>query len=65
MNTKEIREMAVADLRERIETEKQNLNRMKMNHVISPLDNTSLIKKAKCDIARMVTILAEKEKQNQ
>ena len=65
MKTKEIREMAVADLRERIETEKQNLNRMKMNHVISPQDNTSLIKKAKCDIARMVTILAEKEKQNQ
>ena len=64
MKTKEIREMAVADLRDRIETEKQNLNRMKMNHVISPLDNTSLIKKAKCYIARMITILAEKEKQN-
>ncbi|MBO4571150.1 MAG: 50S ribosomal protein L29 [Bacteroidales bacterium] len=65
MKTKEIREMSVADLRDRIETEKQNLNRMKMNHVISPLDNTSLIKKAKCDIARMITILAEREKQNQ
>ena len=56
--------MAVADLRDRIDTEKQNLNRMKMNHVISPLDDTSKIKKAKCDIARMMTILAEKEKQN-
>ncbi|MCQ2137736.1 MAG: 50S ribosomal protein L29 [Bacteroidales bacterium] len=64
MKTKEIREMAVADLRERIDTEKQNLNRMKMNHVISPLEDTSKIKKAKCDIARMMTILAEKEKQN-
>ena len=64
MKTTEIREMAVADLRERIETEKQNLNRMKMNHVISPLEDTSKIKKAKCDIARMMTILAEKEKQN-
>ena len=64
MKTNEIREMAVADLRERIDTEKQNLNRMKMNHVISPLEDTSKIKKAKCDIARMMTILAEKEKQN-
>ena len=64
MKTKEIREMAVVDLRERIDTEKQNLNRMKMNHVISPLEDTSKIKKAKCDIARMMTILAEKEKQN-
>ena len=65
MKVSEVREMSVADLRDRIETEKQNLNRMKMNHVISPLDNTSLIKKAKCDIARMINILAEKEKQNQ
>lgn len=56
--------MSLTDLRERIETEKMNLNRMKMNHVISPLEDTSKIKKAKNDIARMMTVLAEKEKQN-
>ena len=56
--------MAVKDLRERLEVEKQNLNRMKMNHVISPLENTSNIKKAKTDIARMMRVLAEKEQQN-
>ena len=64
MKTQEIREMSAADLRERIEAEKQNLNRMKMNHVISPLEDTSKIKKAKCDIARMMTVLSQKEKQN-
>ena len=64
MKRKEIEEMAVKDLRERLEVEKQNLNKMKMNHVISPLEDTSVIKKAKTDIARMMTILAEKEKQN-
>ena len=64
MKTQEIREMSVADLRERIDAEKQNLNRMKMNHVISPLEDTSKIKKAKNDIARMLTVLAQKEKQN-
>ena len=64
MKTKEIREMSLADLRERIETEKMNLTRIKMNHAISPLDDTSKIKKAKIDIARMMTVLAEKEKQN-
>ncbi|MCF0178420.1 MAG: 50S ribosomal protein L29 [Bacteroidales bacterium] len=64
MKAQEIREMAVKDLRERIETEKQNLNVMRMNHVISPLEDTSKIKKAKTDIARMMTILAEKERQN-
>ena len=64
MKRKEIDEMAVKDLRERLEVEKQNLNKMKMNHVISPLEDTSAIKKAKTDIALMMTILAEKEKQN-
>ena len=64
MKRKEIEEMAVKDLRERLEVEKQNLNKMKMNHVISPLEDTSAIKKAKTDIARMMTILAEKENQN-
>ena len=64
MKRKEIDEMAVKDLRERLEVEKQNLNKMKMNHVISPLEDTSVIKKAKTDIARMMTVLAEKENQN-
>jgi len=64
MKKQEINEMATKDLRERLETEKLNYNRMKMNHVISPLENTSNIKKAKTDIARMMSVLAEKEKQN-
>ena len=64
MKRKEIDERAVKDLRERLEVEKQNLNKMKMNHVISPLEDTSVIKKAKADVARMMTVLAEKEKQN-
>ena len=64
MKRKEIDEMAVKDLRERLEVEKQNLNKMKMNHVISPMEDTSAIKKAKTDIARMMTVLVEKEKQN-
>ena len=64
MKAHEVREMAIKDLRERIEVEKQNLNSMRMNHVISPLEDTSKIKKARTDIARMMTILAEREKQN-
>lgn len=62
MKAKEIREMSLQDLRERIETEKHNLSATKMNHVISPLDNTSVIAKSRRDIARMITILQEREK---
>jgi large subunit ribosomal protein L29 len=62
MKAKEIREMAIKDLEERIEAEKQNLTVTKMNHVISPLDNTSVIAKSRRDIARMITILEERKK---
>ena len=64
MKASEIREMSIADLRERIELEKANLDTMKINHAISPLEDTSKISKARKDIARMMTILAEKEAQN-
>ena len=64
MKSTEIREMSLADLRERIEIEKKNLNQTKINHAITPMENTSKIKAAQKDIARMLTILAEKEKQN-
>ena len=64
MKASEVREMSISDLRERIEAEKANLDTMKINHAISPLEDTSKIRKARKDIARMMTILAEKEKQN-
>ncbi|MBQ7771692.1 MAG: 50S ribosomal protein L29 [Bacteroidales bacterium] len=64
MKASEVREMSIADLRERIELEKANLDTMKINHAISPLEDTSKISKARKDIARMMTILAEKESQN-
>ena len=56
--------MSVADLRDRIAVEKANLDTMRINHTISPLEDTSKFKKTGQDIARMITILAEKEKQN-
>ena len=64
MKASEVREMSIADLRERIEIEKANLDSMKVNHTISPLEDTSKISKVRKDIARMMTILAEKEAKN-
>ena len=64
MKASEVREMSIADLRERIEIEKANIDTLKVNHTISPLEDTSKIAKARKDIARMMTILAEKESQN-
>ena len=44
MKPKEIREMSIKDLRERIETEKANLAQMKINHAVSPIEDTSKIR---------------------
>ena len=62
MKVSEVREMSIAYLRDRIEVEKSNLDTMKINHAISPLEDTSRFRKTRQDIARMITILAEKEK---
>ena len=47
MKSSEIREMSVKDLRDRIATEQANLGQMRMNHAISPLEDSSKIRKAK------------------
>jgi large subunit ribosomal protein L29 len=64
MKIKEIRELSAKDLRERIETEKVSLDKLRLNHAISPLENTSLIKKSRKDIARMLTVLSQLENQD-
>ena len=64
MKVLEIREMPAKDLRERLEAERANLNQMKMNHAISPIEDSSKIRKAKKDIARMLTVLRQIENQD-
>ena len=46
MKISEVREMSVADLRDRIAVEKANLDMMKMNHAVSPLEDTSKLRSA-------------------
>lgn len=67
MKTSEIKELTVKEIVEKLQVEKENLVRLKLNHAVSPLDNPMKIKVAKKDIARLQTILREielKEKQN-
>ena len=60
MKIAEVREMSVADLQDRIAVEKANLDTMRVNHAVSPLEDTSKFKKLRGDIARMKMVLAEK-----
>ena len=61
MKTKEIKELETKDLAERMEAEVAKYNQMKFNHNVTPLENPSLIKAARRDIARMKTVLRQRE----
>jgi large subunit ribosomal protein L29 len=61
MKANEVREMSSKDILERIATEKEELVKMKINHTVSPLDNPMLIKKSRRNVARLLTILAQKD----
>jgi large subunit ribosomal protein L29 len=61
MKIKEVRELETKDLVERIETEVAKYNQMKLNHSVTPLENPSLIKASRRDIARMKSELHQRE----
>jgi large subunit ribosomal protein L29 len=57
MKTSEIKELSTKELKERIESEKELLVRMRLNHAVSPLDNPIKIRDSRKDVARMNTEL--------
>ena len=61
MKMTEIKSLETKDLAERIKEEVAKYNQMKLNHAITPLENPSLIKAARRDIARMKTELRQRE----
>ena len=61
MKISEIQEMTTKEIAEKIETEKETLIRLRMNHAVSPLDNPMKIKEAKKNIARLKTVYSQRE----
>lgn len=57
----EIKELSIKELQERLENEKNQLVRTRMNHAVSPLDNPQTIKFARKDIAKMMTELSKRQ----
>lgn len=61
MKASEIKELTIKELEEKIENEKNLLIKQKMNHAVSPLDNPQKIKYTRRNVARMLTILRQKQ----
>ncbi len=61
MNTKEIRELSPAELNEKLGEFRQELFNLRFQHATAQLENTQRIPHVKRSIARILTILKEKE----
>jgi len=67
MEQQVIIELSTPELQERLEQEKMQLNKLKLNHAVSPIENPNKIREYKRTIARLITELharALKEQNN-
>ena len=61
MKANEIRSMSVEDLDKRLMELKKDLFMLRMQHATNQLDNPTVIAQVKRDIARVKTIIREKQ----
>lgn len=61
MKKEAINELSTADLMERIEEQRMQYVKMKLNHAVSPLDNPHKLGACRKNIARMMTELNKRQ----
>jgi large subunit ribosomal protein L29 len=64
MKKEEFKELSDKDLNERLGAEVIELNQLRINHTITPLDNSGSIKEKRRNIARIHTELRARELKN-
>ena len=57
MKQEVIRELSTPELIDRLDEERMQLSKLKMNHAVSPLENPNKIKAYRRTVARLVTEL--------
>ncbi len=60
----EIRQLSDSDLQERIEVEREALEKLRFNHTVSGLESTTALKYKKRDVARLLTELNARKNAN-
>lgn len=64
MKIKDIRELTDSEIRARITEDEEMLLKMRFNHAISEIENPSKLRETKRAIAKMNTVLRERELNN-
>ena len=65
MKIKEVRELSTKELVERMDAEMSSLDQKQINHSSSPLDNPAAMKEQRRTIARLKTVLRQRELNNE
>jgi large subunit ribosomal protein L29 len=61
MKQEEIKELSTDDLQDRLTEEKMFLNKTKLHHAVSQIENPQVIKQSRRSIARIMTELRTRE----
>ncbi len=61
MNTKDLRELSAEELREREGDLREELFNLRVQHATRQIENTARIPQVRRDIARVLTVLRERE----
>ncbi len=61
MKASEIKGLTVAEIEEKLAAARLELQKMELTHVISPIENPMKIRQTRRDIARLLTILSQKQ----
>ena len=62
MENKDIAALSLSELRDRLKEEQSTLNKMKINHTVSQVENPMKIRGSRKLIARLSTELTKKQK---
>lgn len=61
MKNSEIRSLTESEINEKVEAERENLNKLRFAHAISPIENPNKIRGTKKLLARLLTTLRAKQ----
>jgi large subunit ribosomal protein L29 len=61
MKYNEIKELPTEELEEKLGLERENLQKMRVNHAISPIENPKSMTATRKNIARLLTELKKRE----
>jgi len=61
MKQSEIKEMAIEDLKVKLEATRKSLSNLKLAHAISPLDNPIQLKSLRKTVARLATEITKRD----